>query len=140
MLDTAGNVCDIKLPAHYTPKAQQRLLSMSIFCNQHPNNKMTINQKSWNVQQDPKNHNKKVIDILIILIDNLPMTVCCRVDSLNKTRDQLLSTCLNHPCTQLQSVTATEGIALMTLQTWTHWNEHSSICAIQQSICQCSSK
>ena len=32
MLDTAGNVCDIKLPACYAPKARQRLLNTTIFC------------------------------------------------------------------------------------------------------------
>ena len=128
MLDAAGIVCDIKLPAHFARKACQRLLSTSIFCNKHPNNKVTLNPKSWNVQPDLNDHNKSSIDIL--LLSKQSQQPC----------NQLLSSHLNHSCPQLQSVTTTMGITQMSPQTWMHWNAHSSIHTDKWSIHQHSNK
>ena len=84
MLDSSGNVRDLKLPAYYAPNARQRLLSTSVFCKIYPNNNIVLNPKSWTIQPDPNNTNESAIDIMINPLNNLPMTTCMRPESLGE--------------------------------------------------------
>ena len=42
VLDTKGKLRHLKLPAHFIPKLNQRLLSTSSFTNVHPDNSITV--------------------------------------------------------------------------------------------------
>jgi len=76
LLDVSGNPRNLVLPAYYAPKARQRLLSTTAFCDQYPNNQITVSPNMWTINPDPHNPNERAIDVLINRNNNLPMSTC----------------------------------------------------------------
>ena len=84
VLDNKGKLRHLKLPAYYIPKAQQRLLSTSVFCKTYPASSIAINSDSWTIRANPEDPTQEGIDIFINPLNNLPTTTCFRRDSVHR--------------------------------------------------------
>mgnify|MGYP003322436974 CR=1 FL=1 len=84
ILDTNGKLRTFKLPAHYAPKARQKLLSTSTFCKIYPHNEIKITPKSWTIKRNPKVKNEANVEVMISQVNNLPMSICMRPDTVKK--------------------------------------------------------
>ena len=84
MLDTNAKLRSIKLPAHYAPKARQKLLSTSTFSKMYPHDEMKITPKSWTIKRNPNKKDEADIEVLISPVNNLPMSICMRPDTVKR--------------------------------------------------------
>ena len=73
VLDTNGNLRNLKLPCYYIPKLHQRLLSTTVFSKSYPDSTISATAKAWTITQ-----NGQTIDIYINPRNNLPTSTCFR--------------------------------------------------------------
>ena len=92
VLDTAGKLRDLRLPAYYIPKLKQRLLSTSVFSSTYPKNPITMNNGSWTIAANPDDPLESSLDIHINPNSNLPISTCFHHDSVRATASAYTST------------------------------------------------
>ena len=83
-LDSNGKLRTFKLPAYYAPKAGQKLLSTSTFCKTCPHDEIKITPKSWTIKRNRKIKDEADVEVLISPVNNLPMSICLRPDTVKK--------------------------------------------------------
>ena len=72
-LDTNGKLRTFKLPAYYAPKARQKLLSTSTFCEIYPHDEIKITPKSWTVKRNTKVKDEADVEAMTSPVNDLPM-------------------------------------------------------------------
>lgn len=84
VLDVNGNLRTLKSPACHAPKAQQRLPSTSTFCKVCPDNEIKIAPECWTAKKDPDKDDESDTEVLISPVNNLPMSMCMRSNSVKR--------------------------------------------------------